>query len=78
MQTFFYLLDQNVVLEPAREVLPGLWVGRHSGAALEHLAQKHRSLVLVDQKELRKLSGTAVEHFLAHRHAPAARQQQSS
>ncbi|SDS53439.1 hypothetical protein SAMN05216421_1701 [Halopseudomonas xinjiangensis] len=67
MQTYFYLLDQNVVLEPAREVLPGLWVGKHSGTALEHLAREHRALVLVDQKELRELSGAAVSQRLMER-----------
>lgn len=65
MRTFFYLSDQNVVLEPAREVLPGLWVGRHSGTAFEHLTRQHPSLVLVDQEKLRDLGGAAVEQLLA-------------
>ncbi len=67
MQTFFYLLDQNVVLEPAREVLPGLWVGKHSGTELEHLAREHRGLVLVDQKELRELSSAVSKRPIGQR-----------
>ncbi|WP_150305542.1 hypothetical protein [Pseudomonas saliphila] len=41
-----------MTLEPAREVLPGLWVGKHSGRALEQLRREHPSILLIDQRHL--------------------------
>ena len=52
MQKYFYSSDQNVVLEPAQEVLPRLWVGKHSGEPLELISRNHPSVRLVDEHEL--------------------------
>lgn len=52
MQKYFYSSDQNVVLEPAHEVLPRLWVGKHSGEPLELISRDHPSVRLVDEHEL--------------------------
>ncbi len=56
MRTYFYIPDENLVLEPAREVLPGLWIGRQSGTPLEQLLHKHPSLILVDQHKLQSMA----------------------
>lgn len=48
----FFLPDQNITLEPAREVLPGLWVGKQSGRALEQLRKDFPSILLIDQANL--------------------------
>lgn len=52
MQKYFYSSDQNAVLEPAQEVLPRLWVGKHSGEPLELISRDHPSVRLVDEHEL--------------------------
>lgn len=52
MQKYFYSSDQNVVLEPAQEVLPRLWVGKHSGEPLELISREYPSVRLVDECEL--------------------------
>lgn len=70
MQKYFYSSDQNLVLEPAQEVLPRLWVGKHSGEPFELISRDHPSVRLVDEHELFAPGAKRIIRARKQRHLP--------